>query len=471
MTVTADNALTAPMASEIAGEINCQVKQVVAAVGLIDGGDTIPFIARYRKEVTGGLDDTQLRKLDERLTYLRDFARRRDAVRSAIDEQGKLTDDIVARLAKAKTKAELEDIHAPFRKKLKTRAQKAIDNGILPLADTILAEPSMDPEALAGGFTNEIFPDVKSVLDGVRDILSERFALHPDTSAKIRPVAKRTAMISASVVKGKEEEGEKFADYFEHSENWAKAPSHRVLAMLRGEEAGFLNFTIDIDDEAVLFAKNAIINDNEVPRGNTLLDQIVDWTWRAKLSRRLITEMIGEARERAEKEAIDVFVTNLKALLMAAPAGMKTTMGLDPGIRTGVKVAVVDATGKLLATSTVYPFPPRKDVQGTHGRALGHLIRRHNVELVAIGNGTGSRETDALMGDLLERAGWQQADQTGGQRGGRVRLFGVRICLPRIPQSRCVLARRGVHCPPPARPAGRAGQDRPQGHWRWPISA
>ncbi len=396
-----NTAVDASIPSSIAGDIGCQPKQVMAAIELIDNGDTIPFIARYRKEVTGGLDDVQLRKLDERLTYLRDFAKRRESVQKAIAEQGKLTDDILARLRKATTKAELEDIHAPFRKKLKTRAQKAIDNGLLPLADAILAQSNRDPEGLAQSYLSAAVADVKAALTGVRDILSERFSLHPDTAAKLRPVAKRTAMLKASVVKGKEAEGQKFADYFDHSESWAKAPGHRVLAMLRGEEAGFLSFGIDIEEDAALFAKNTISNDNRVPRGNSFLEQVVDWTWKNKFSKRLVSEMTAEVRERAEKEAIEVFVTNLKALLMAAPAGMKTTMGLDPGIRTGVKVAIVDATGKLLATSTVYPFPPRKDVHGTMAE-LGALIRRHNVELVAIGNGTGSRETDALMGDLLK---------------------------------------------------------------------
>nr|WP_319484926.1 Tex family protein [uncultured Cohaesibacter sp.] len=387
--------------SVIAAEIGCQAKQVIAAVELIDNGDTIPFIARYRKEVTGGLDDIQLRKLDERLIYLREFSKRREAVRSAIEAQGKLTDEILARLAKATTKAELEDINAPFRVKVKTRAQKAIDNGLLPLADAILEKPASDPEALAKPFLGEKVADIKAALDGVRDILSERFSLHPDTTAKIRPVAKKTARLKASVVSGKEEEGNKFADYFDHTENWSKAPSHRILAMMRGQEAGALSLDIEFDDEAVAFSKSAIVNDNKIPSGNAFLDKVIDWTWKVKFTTRLVSEMTGEMRERAEKEAIDVFVTNLKALLMAAPAGMKATMGLDPGIRTGVKVAVVDATGKLLATSTVYPYAPRNDVRGTLSE-LGALIRRFGVELIAIGNGTASRETDALVAELLK---------------------------------------------------------------------
>nr|WP_319515878.1 Tex family protein [uncultured Cohaesibacter sp.] len=386
--------------SLIASEIGCQAKQVIAAVELIDNGDTIPFIARYRKEVTGGLDDIQLRKLDERLIYLRDFSKRREAVKNAIEAQGKLTDEILDRLGKATTKAELEDIHAPFRVKMKTRAQKAIDKGLLPLADAILAEPQRAPEKLAEPFVGEEVADVKAALDGVRDILSERFSLHPDTAAKIRPVVKRSARLKASVISGKEEEGRKFADYFDHTENWAKAPGHRVLAMLRGQDAEVLSIDIECDDEAVAFSKSAIANDNDVPQGNAFLDKVIDWTWKVKFTTRLTLEMTSEMRERAEKEAIDVFVTNLKALLMAAPAGMKTTMGLDPGIRTGVKVAVVDATGKLLATSTVYPYAPRNDKRGTLAE-LGALIKRFGVELIAIGNGTASRETDALVAELL----------------------------------------------------------------------
>lgn len=398
MNLTVDTSIP----SVIATEIGCRMEQVIAAVELVDNGDTIPFIARYRKEVTGGLDDIQLRKLDERLIYLREFSKRRDAVKKAIEAQGKLTNEIIARLGNATTKAELEDINAPFRVKVKSRAQKAIDNGLLPLADAILAQSASDPNLLAQAFTSKTVEDVKAALNGARDILSERFSLHPDTSAKIRPIAKKSAKLKAVVIPGKEVEGEKFTDYFDRTESWVKAPGHRVLAMLRGAEAGFLSFDIEIDEDAISFAKSAIMNDNKVPRGNVFLDKVIDWTWKIKYSTRLISEMTAEIRERAEKEAIDVFVTNLKALLMTAPAGMKTTMGLDPGIRTGVKVAIVDATGKLLATSTVYPYAPRNDVRGTLAE-LGSLIKKHNVELVAIGNGTGSRETDALMAELLSK--------------------------------------------------------------------
>ncbi|MBY3157237.1 RNA-binding transcriptional accessory protein [Rhizobium laguerreae] len=385
----------------IAAEIGCRADQVVAAIALVDEGATIPFIARYRKEVTGGLDDTQLRKLDERLTYLRDFAKRRDGVLKAIADQGKLTTEIADRIAKAATKAELDDIHAPFRTKIKTRAQTAIENGLLPLADAIMADLKADPETLADPYIGEKVADRKAALDGARDILSERFASHPDTPAKIRSAVKPTARLRAKVVEGKQKDGEKFADYFDHTEALAKAPGHRVLAMLRGAEAGVLTFDVEIDEQAAIDARSLIASDNGVANAGGFVTKVVDWSWRVKFANRMISEMTSEARERAEAEAITVFVTNMKALLLAAPAGMKTTMGLDPGIRTGVKVAVVDATGKLLETETIYPFAPRNDIRGSLA-ALSSLVRRHGVELISIGNGTAGRETDALVGELLK---------------------------------------------------------------------
>ncbi|MCZ7862396.1 Tex family protein [Agrobacterium salinitolerans] len=385
----------------IAAEIGCRADQVKAAIALVDEGATIPFIARYRKEATGGLDDTQLRKLDERLTYLRDFAKRRDSVLKAISDQGKLTPEITDRIAKASTKAELDDIHAPFRSKIKTRAQTAIENGLLPLAEAILASPKSDPETIADAYIGEKVADRKAALDGARDILSERFASHPDSPAKIRAAVKPTARLKARVVDGKQTEGAKFSDYFDHTEALAKAPGHRVLAMLRGAEAGVLSFDVEIDDQSAVQARSIIAADNGVAGSGGFLTKVVDWSWRVKFANRMISEMTSEARERAEAEAIDVFVKNMKALLLAAPAGMKTTMGLDPGIRTGVKVAVVDSTGKLLETDTIYPFAPRNDIRGSLA-ALSSLVRRHGVELIAIGNGTASRETDALAGELLK---------------------------------------------------------------------
>jgi Transcriptional accessory protein len=397
MATTTDNLI--PIA--IAAELGCRPDQVRAVIGLLEEGATIPFIARYRKEVTGGLDDVQLRKLDERLAYMRDFIKRRDTIEKSISDQGKLSAEISNRLAKASTKAELEDIYAPFRQKTRTRAQIAIENGLLPLADAIVADQKKDPEEFAAQFLNEKVADVKEALNGARDILAERFASNPDTTGKIRPRVKASAKIQARVVQGKEEEGAKFKDYFDHKEEWAKAPGHRVLAMLRGAEAGVLAFDVVIDDDTATHAKTVIAGDNKVSTSNQFLSKCVDWSWKVKFANRLITEMMSEMREKAEAEAIDVFVKNAKALLLAAPAGNKTTMGLDPGIRTGVKVAVVDATGKLLDTDTIYPFAPRNDIRGSMA-ALASLIRKHNVELISIGNGTASRETDALVTELLK---------------------------------------------------------------------
>lgn len=385
----------------IASEIGCRAEQVKAVMVLLDEGATIPFIARYRKEATGGLDDVQLRKLDERLAYMRDFMKRRDAIEKTISDQGKFSEEVAARLAKASTKAELEDVYAPFRQKTRTRAQTAIENGLLPLAEEILAKQAQDPEAFAAGYLNEKVADVKEALNGAREIIAERFASHPETTGNLRPRVKSSARIKAVVVKGKEEEGAKFKDYFDHCEMWAKAPGHRVLAMLRGAEAGVLSFEVEIDDEVAAHARTVIAGDNGVSAANPFLAKCVDWTWKIKYANRLVTEMMSEMRERAEAEALDVFVKNTKALLLAAPAGMKTTMGLDPAVRTGVKVAVVDRTGKLLDTDTVYPFAPRNDVRGSLATLSG-LIRKHGVELISIGNGTGSRETDAMVSDLLK---------------------------------------------------------------------
>jgi uncharacterized protein len=385
----------------IAAEIGCRPDQVKAVMALLEEGATIPFIARYRKEATGGLDDVQLRKLDERLVYMRDFIKRRETIEKAIADQGKLTDEVSKRLAKAATKAELEDIYAPFRQKTRTRAQTAIENGLLPLADAIVADQKADPEAFAAQYLSDKVADAKEALNGARDILAERFASNPDTTGKLRPRVRTAARIQARVVAGKEEEGAKFKDYFDHKEEWAKAPSHRVLAMLRGAEAGVLSFDVVVDDDTAAHAKTVIAADNKVSTANPFLAKCVDWSWKVKFANRLITEMTSEMRERAEAEAIDVFVKNAKDLLLAAPAGHKATMGLDPGIRTGVKVAVVDATGKLIDTDTIYPFAPRNDIRGSLATLAG-LVRKHNVELIAIGNGTASRETDALAAEMLK---------------------------------------------------------------------
>ncbi|QRG08369.1 RNA-binding transcriptional accessory protein [Xanthobacter dioxanivorans] len=392
----------------IAAEIGARPAQVTAAVALIDEGATVPFIARYRKEVTDGLDDTQLRTLEERLSYLRELEARRAAVLSSIEGQGKLTDELSGKIAAATTKAELEDLYLPYKPKRRTKAEIAREKGLGPLAEAILADRSVAPAERASAFLTEQVPDIKAALDGARDILVETFAENADLVGRLRTHLKANAVLKARMAEGKEEAGAKFRDYFDHSEKWATAPSHRVLAMLRGRNEEMLTLDLVVDEDATTPVKPAerIVAEayaiplaNGAPADGFLLE-VARWAWRVKLSLHLTVELMGEMRERAEEEAIRVFARNLKDLLLAAPAGSRATMGLDPGIRTGVKVAVVDGTGKLIATSTVYPFQPRNDVQGASAE-LASLIRRHNVELIAIGNGTASRETDKLVADLL----------------------------------------------------------------------
>ncbi|MFG1380202.1 Tex family protein [Xanthobacter sp. V3C-4] len=392
----------------IAAEISARPAQVSAAVSLIDEGATVPFIARYRKEVTGGLDDTQLRTLEERLSYLRELEARRAAVLSSIDGQGKLSDELRGKIDAATTKAELEDLYLPYKPKRRTKAEIAREKGLGPLAEALLADRSVAPAERAAAFLNEQVVDIKAALDGARDILVETFAENAELVGRLRAHLKANAVLKARVAEGKEEAGAKFRDYFDHSEKWATAPSHRVLAMLRGRNEEMLTLELVVDEDATTPVKPAerIVAEafaiplaNGAPADGFLLE-VTRWAWRVKLSLHLTVELMGEMRERAEEEAIRVFARNLKDLLLAAPAGSRATMGLDPGIRTGVKVAVVDGTGKLIATSTVYPFQPRNDVQGASA-TLAHLIRQHKVELIAIGNGTASRETDKLVADLL----------------------------------------------------------------------
>ena len=391
---------------QLANEIKIRPEQVRAAVELIDGGATVPFIARYRKEVTGALDDTQLRNLAERLSYLRELDQRRDAILSSIGEQGKLTEDLEKKIAAVTTKAELEDIYLPYKPKRRTKGEIARENGLAPLAEAIMADRNAVPAELAAAYVNEKVADVKAALDGARDILTEQFAENADLVGKLRTYMMDRAVIRSRVVEGNQQEGAKFSDYFEHSERWATIAGHRALAMLRGRNEEFLHLDIEVDAddtskqkpvERMIAAEYGITG---VGAGNVWLTGVVNWTWKIKLSTHLNIDLMLALRNRAEAEAIQVFARNLKDLLLAAPAGTRATMGLDPGIRTGVKVAVVDATGKVLATTTVYPFPPKNDVRGTQAE-LASLIRKHNVELIAIGNGTGSRETEKLVADML----------------------------------------------------------------------
>lgn len=402
MSASADRILQA-----IASEIKARPQQVKAAVDLLDEGATVPFVARYRKEATGGLDDAQLRLLEERLAYLRDLEARRGSILETIRGQGKLTEALEAKIGAAATKAELEDIYLPYRPKRRTRAEIARERGLGPLAEAILADREADPAALAERFLSEAVPDAKTALDGARDILSEAFAENADLVGRLRTYMKANAMLRACVVAGKEEAGAKFSDYFDHRERFANAPSHRALAMLRGRNEEVLTLDIDVDGDNAsavkpveqMIAEHYGIALSGGPANAFLLDA-ARFCWRTKLSLRLSLDLMNELRERAEAEAIQVFARNLKDLLLAAPAGPRPTMGLDPGVRTGVKVAVVDRTGKLLETATVYPFQPRNDVAGASA-ALARLIKKHGVELIAIGNGTASRETDRLAADVI----------------------------------------------------------------------
>lgn len=394
------------LAAAIAAEINARPEQAAAAIALIDEGATVPFIARYRKEVTGGLDDTQLRNLSERLVYLRELEARRKSIVESINSQGKMTDELSAKLAGAATKAELEDLYLPYKPKRRTRAEIARERGLGPLADAIWADRAADPVKLAEGYVAGEVTDVKMALEGARDIVAELISENADLLGRLRRHMRNGAFLKAKVVEGKQEAGAKFADYFDHSERWATAPGHRALAMLRGwnEEVLTLTLEVDQDDPSPVKPAQRIIAaafgiGDKGPADRWLMEA-AGWAWRVKLYTSLSLDLMRELRERSEEEAIHVFARNLKDLLLAAPAGSRPTMGLDPGIRTGVKVAIVDGTGKLLETTTVYPFPPRNDIRGTQAE-LASLARKHNVELIAIGNGTGSRETEKLVGDML----------------------------------------------------------------------
>ncbi len=394
------------LARRIAEEIGARPQQAEAAIGLIDEGSTVPFIARYRKEVTGGLDDTQLRLLSERLTYLRELDARRDAILGSIRDQGKLTPELEAAIAAAPTKAELEDIYLPYKPKRRTKAEIARERGLGPLAEAILADRAAVPSELAAAYVTGEIVDVKAALEGARDIIAEQFAENAELVGRLRNYMKERAFLRARVLDGKQEAGAKFSDYFDHVERWSGVPSHRALAMLRGrnEDILTLELEVDADDPApvkpVVRTIAAAYTIGATLPGDAWLMEVAGWTWRVKLALHLSLDLMRDLRERADEEAINVFARNLKDLLLAAPAGTRPTMGLDPGIRTGVKVAVTDATGKLTVTTTVYPFPPRNDVRGAQAE-LAVLIRQHGVELIAIGNGTGSRETEKLVADML----------------------------------------------------------------------
>jgi len=394
------------IAQTIATEIAARPDQVAAAIALLDGGATVPFVARYRKEATGGLDDTQLRKLADRMTYLRELESRRATILDSIRSQDRLTDDIARALAAADTKSVLEDIYLPFKPKRRTKAMIARENGLEPLIEGILADRNADPEALAKAYLTDAVPGTKEALEGARDILSERLSENAALLGDLRDFMQREAVLSARVIEGQQEKGAKFSDYFAHSEPWVKVPSHRALAMLRAAKEGVVHVDIAPDPETgAARAEGIVCRHIGIPGngpGDAWLRRIAGWTWRVKLSSTMMLDLLGDLRARAHEEAIEVFARNLKDLLLAAPAGARTTLGLDPGIRTGVKAAVVDATGRVLATETLYPFQPKNDLRGAEAMILT-LIQRHGVELIAIGNGTASRETERLVADTLSR--------------------------------------------------------------------
>ncbi|HZX27190.1 MAG TPA: Tex family protein [Telluria sp.] len=412
-----------PIEQRLALELSAKPAQVAAAIALLDEGATVPFIARYRKEATGGLDDIQLRLLEERLRYLRELEERRSAIIASITEQNKMTPELLEAIAHAEDKTRLEDLYLPYKQKRRTKAQIAIEAGLAPLAESLLADPSLDPDTEAAKYLRDAFTtpdganpgvaDAKAALDGARQILMERFAEDAQLLQSLREYVQDHGVVESKVVAGKEEEGEKFADYFDYSEPLANVPSHRALALLRGRREGMLDVVLRLDTEAEKPKWDAPHNPCESriaarfgvkqqgrPADKWLADT-VRWTWRVKSFMHLETELMGALREKAEAEAIQVFARNLKDLLLAAPAGPRATMGLDPGLRTGVKVAVVDATGKVVDTATIYPHQPRNDWHGAL-HTLGQLAARHDVSLVSIGNGTASRETDKLAQDLIK---------------------------------------------------------------------
>ena len=427
-THTSTDAVQLKIVPIIATELGVGAAQVSAAVALLDGGATVPFIARYRKEATGNLDDTQLRMLEDRLRYLRELDERRATVLASIEEQGKLTDALRERIEAATTKQAVEDLYLPFKPKRRTRAQIAREAGLEPLADSLLDDPMLRPEQEALKYIRVVppaegveavnVPDAKIALEGARDILMERFAETADLLAALRTRLWDHGFLTSTVMKGKETaEEEKFRDYYSYAESIKTIPSHRALALFRGRTLGVLKLELGLGEslEAVvphpcvaMIATHAGIEDRGRPADKWLAG-VCEWTWRVKIHLQLSTELLVQLREAAEAEAIKIFARNLHELLLAAPAGPKVILGLDPGIRTGCKVAVVDATGKLLETETIYPHQPRNDRKGSV-ETLVRLVIRHGVELLAIGNGTASRETDKLAGEVIKLIATQKPD-------------------------------------------------------------
>ncbi|MET0090282.1 MAG: Tex family protein [Candidatus Thiodiazotropha sp.] len=398
----------------IAEELQVRVPQVDATIALLDEGATVPFIARYRKEVTGGLDDTQLRNLSERLIYLRELEERRETVLKSIDEQGKLDEALKGAILAADTKTRLEDLYLPYKPKRRTKAQIAREAGLEPLAQSLFEDPAQDPQQTAAAYVDadKGVADSDAALEGARQILMERFAEDAELVGSLREYLWEQGLLVSKVIPGKEQEGKKFSDYFDVSEALQRIPSHRALAMFRGRQEGILTLDIVLPGEEDLKPTDSGIAEGMIASHFQILNQgraadawlqgVVRWAWRIKILTHLDTHLKTRLREAAEQEAIQVFARNLHDLLLAAPAGPRTTIGLDPGLRTGVKVAVVDQTGKLLETATIYPHAPKKHWQESIG-LLADLARRHQAQLISIGNGTASRETDKLAADLIRQ--------------------------------------------------------------------
>ncbi|QFS85576.1 MULTISPECIES: Tex family protein [unclassified Marinobacter] len=397
----------------IADELGVREQQVNATVALLDEGATVPFIARYRKEVTGSLDDNQLRTLEERLRYLRELEDRRGTILNSIDEQGKLTDELRAAIQEADTKNRLEDLYLPYKPKRRTKAQIAREAGLEPLADALFGDPTLDPEATAAGYLNPEagVEDTKAALEGARHILMERFAEDAELLGSLRDFIWQEGQLKVTVVDGKENEGAKFRDYFDHVEPLKKVPSHRALAILRGRNEGILTYSLvvgDVEDdrrqphpaEQRIAARWGIRDNGRA--ADKWLSEVVRWTWRVKLSTQIETDLMSQVREAAEAEAINVFAANLKDLLLLAPAGPRPTLGLDPGLRTGVKVAVIDGTGQVVDHGAIFPHAPQNKWEPSIAQ-LAAWCQKYQIELVAIGNGTASRETEKLVGDLCKR--------------------------------------------------------------------
>jgi len=400
MTAIADR-----IARTIATDIGARPEQVTATVALLDGGDTVPFVARYRKEATGGLDDTQLRKLAERLDYLRDLEKRRASIQAEITSQGKMTDTLARAIATAETKSLLEDLYLPYKPKRRTKAMIARENGLEPLLRSIMNDRNADPEARAQTYITEAVATTRDALNGARDILVEELGENARLLGRLRDVMHKEALVTAKVIAGKEEAGAKFSDYFDHSEAWSTIPSHRALAILRASKEEIVSLNIAPDEEVGLPRMIGIvaaeIGIHGEGKGDIWLRDVARWAWNIKLSLSMFMDLMTDLRKRAHDAAIDVFARNLRDLLLAAPAGPRATLGLDPGIRTGCKIAVVDETGKLLDTATIYPFQPRMDVQGASA-TIAHMIQKHGLALIAIGNGTASRESEKLVADVIK---------------------------------------------------------------------